>query len=167
MPRRPGGTSFHPVSPRRHPAAPRARQFQVSVLESPFDITPLPTMKQLRMLYVEDNDELRETFQEMLEGEQREVVACATAEEALVLWEASHFDVLVSDISLPGMSGTDLARRIIAKDPERWVVLCSGYQHGDALQALGPRVRELAKPFELDDLDRLMDEIRSSHDSTP
>ena len=124
-------------------------------------------MKQLRMLYVEDNDELRETFQEMLEDDQREVVACATAEEALVLWNASHFDVLVSDISLPGMSGTDLARRIIAKHPERWVVLCSGYQHGDALRALGPRVRELAKPFELDDLDRLMDEIRSSHDGAP
>ena len=72
-------------------------------------------MKQLRMLYVEDNDELRETFQEMLEDDQREVVACATAEEALVLWDASHFDVLVSDISLPGMSGTDLARRMVCE----------------------------------------------------
>lgn len=124
-------------------------------------------MKPLRMLYVEDNAELRDTFQEMLEGDQREVVACASAEEALVLWDASDFDVLVSDISLPGMSGTDLARHIIAQHPERWVVLCSGYDYGEALLALGPRVRALAKPFELQDLDRLMDEIHMSQDNTP
>ncbi len=124
-------------------------------------------MKPLRMLYVEDNAELRDIFQEMLEGDQREVVACATAEEALVLWDASHFDVLVSDISLPGMSGTDLARRVLAVRPEHWVVLCSGYAYGDALCALGPRVRALPKPFELDDLDRLMDEIHMSQDNAP
>lgn len=124
-------------------------------------------MKSLRMLYVEDNPELRETFQEMLEADQREVVACATAEEALVLWNASHFDVLVSDISLPGMSGTDLARRILAANPACWIVLCSGYAYGDALRTLGPRVRELAKPFEMEELDKLMDEIHRSQDCAP
>ncbi len=126
-----------------------------------------PNMTPLRMLYVEDNTELREVFQEMLEGDQREVVACATAEEALVLWNASRFDVLVSDISLPGMSGTDLARRVLAAQPECWVVLCSGYVYGDALLALGPHVRALPKPFEMEDLDRLLDEIRQSLDSAP
>ena len=124
-------------------------------------------MKPLRMLYVEDNAELRDIFQEMLEGDQREVVSCATAEEALALWNASYFDVLVSDICLPGMSGTDLARRILAVDPARWVVLCSGYAYGDAIRALGPRVRALAKPFELEDLDRLMHEIGLSLDGAP
>ena len=124
-------------------------------------------MKPLRMLYVEDNAELRDIFQEMLEGDQREVVSCATAEEALELWNASYFDVLVSDIGLPGMSGTDLARRILAVDPARWVVLCSGYAYGDAIRALGPRVRALAKPFELEDLDRLMHEIGLSLDGAP
>ncbi len=119
-------------------------------------------MKPLRMLYVEDNPELREMLQEMLEGDQREVISCATAEQALELWGASHFDVLVSDIGLPGMSGTDLARRVLAEEPGCWVVLCSGYEYGDALSALGPRVRALPKPFELDDLERLMDEIHLS-----
>ena len=119
-------------------------------------------MKSLRMLYVEDNPELREMLQEMLEGDQREVISCASAEEALDLWKASYFDVLVSDIGLPGISGTELARRVLAEHPERWVVLCSGYEYGDALQAMGPRVRALPKPFELDDLERLMQEIHLS-----
>ncbi len=121
-------------------------------------------MKPVRMLYVEDNADLRDTFQEMLEGDQRQVVSCASAEEALVLWGASDFDVLVTDIGLPGMSGTDLARRILAVQPERWVVLCSGYEYGDAVRVLGPRVRTLSKPFEVEDLDRLMDEIHRSQD---
>lgn len=123
-------------------------------------------MKPLRMLYVEDHLELRDMFQEMLEGPQREVVSCGSAEEAVLLWDASHFDVLVSDIGLPGMSGTDLARRVLAQDPQCWVVLCSGYEYGDAIRALGPRVRELSKPFEMDDLERLMDEIHLSLDNT-
>ena len=123
-------------------------------------------MKTMRMLYVEDNPELREIFQEMLEADQREVIACATAEEALLLWSASAFDVLVSDISLPGMSGIDLARRILETQPPCWVVLCSGYEYGDTLSLLGPRVRALAKPFELDDLERLMDEIHTALEST-
>lgn len=121
-------------------------------------------MKPLRLLYVEDNAELREIFQEMLEGDQREVVACGSAEEALVLWNATDFDVLVSDISLPGMSGTDLARRVLVEHPDRWVVLCSGYEYGDAVRTLGPRVRALAKPFELDELECLMDEIHMAQD---
>lgn len=121
-------------------------------------------MKPLRLLYVEDNAELREIFQEMLEGDQRKVVACGSAEEALVLWNATDFDVLVSDISLPGMSGTDLARRVLVEHPDRWVVLCSGYEYGDAVRTLGPRVRALAKPFELDELECLMDEIHMAQD---
>ncbi len=44
-------------------------------------------------------------------------------------------------------------------------MLCSGYQYGDAIRALGPRVRALAKPFELEDLDQLMDEIHMSRDN--
>ena len=116
-------------------------------------------MKSLSILYVEDNQELRDTFCEMLEGEGREIVACANGEAALALWEARAFDVLLTDISLPGMSGTDLARRVLEKAPDKWIVLCSGYQYRHGLATLGPNVRSLPKPFELEELDALMGEI--------
>ena len=116
-------------------------------------------MKSLSILYVEDNQELRDTFLEMLEGDGREVVACSNGEEALAAWQARVFDVLVTDISLPGMSGTDLARRILARDPAKWVVLCSGYEYPYGLASLGPNVRSLPKPFELEQLEALVDEI--------
>ena len=122
------------------------------------------SMKPLRILYVEDHPELRELLQEMLEGDRREVLACATAEEALAVWNASHFDVLVTDISLPGMLGTDLVRRVLAVRPDCWAVLCSGYEYAEGVGVLGPRVRTLSKPFELEDLERLMEEIATSMD---
>ena len=58
----------------------------------------------MRILYVEDNPELRETIGMLMEGEGRTVTSCASAEEALVLDAGHPFDVLVTDVSLPCMS---------------------------------------------------------------
>ena len=119
-------------------------------------------MKTLSILYVEDNKELRETLSDMLVGPDRAVVAVATGEAALAAWQSGAFDLLVTDISLPGMSGTHLARIILAKNPAQWVVLCSGYEYGNHLATLGPNVRALPKPFELEQLEALMDEITAA-----
>ncbi|AVS75543.1 Response regulator receiver domain-containing protein [Paracidovorax cattleyae] len=120
------------------------------------------SMTPLRILYVEDNAELRETIGMLLEGDDREVVSCATAEEALKLDGPQPFDIVVTDVSLPGMSGTDLCRKLLQVDSQRWIVLCSGYQFGHGLDTLGPNVRALLKPFELEDLEALMESIRSA-----
>ncbi|WP_082548914.1 response regulator [Rhizobacter sp. Root404] len=113
----------------------------------------------LRILYVEDNDDLRETIGMLLESDVREVTTVPNAEAALATWQPGRFDVLVTDVSLPGMSGTALAREVLALDRQQWVVLCSGYGFGQELGTLGTNVRSLPKPFELDELDALMDEI--------
>lgn len=111
------------------------------------------------ILYVEDNDDIRETIGMLLEGEAREVVLCASSEAALAALAQREFDILITDVSLPGLSGTELARRVLAKNPAKWVVLCSGYEFGDSLQTLGPNVRSLSKPFEPEELERLLAEI--------
>lgn len=113
---------------------------------------------------MEDNPELREILGEMLQGEQNEVVSFADAESALAAWHERYFDVVVTDISLPGITGTELARQVLASKPRQWVVLCSGYQYDQAFTALGPNVRSLPKAFDFDELDALMNEIsRSLH----
>ncbi len=113
----------------------------------------------MRILYVEDNRDLRETIGMLMEGEGRTVVACETAEEALELDRGGGFDVVVTDVSLPGMSGTDFAKLLLANAPNRWVVLCTGYELGAHAEAWGLRVRTLRKPFEIEDLDALLEEI--------
>lgn len=116
-------------------------------------------MKSLNILYVEDNDRLRETIGELLESADRKVHAVASAEEALIAFADNSFDVLVTDVSLPGMSGVDLARRVLTTNPHYWVVLCTGYEFKHRLTGLGINVRLLSKPFEIEALEALMDEI--------
>src|ERR1700683_123311 len=53
----------------------------------------------------EDNPEIREMACELLAEDSREIVALATAEDALNAWGRGKFDILITDISLLGMSG--------------------------------------------------------------
>ena len=115
----------------------------------------------LRILFVEDNAPIRESIDILLQGDEREVVSCESAEQALAAFELQPFDVLVTDVSLPEMSGIELARRVIAMSPATWVILSSGYALDSGLEKLGPQVRSLPKPFELDAMDALLSEIRS------
>lgn len=116
----------------------------------------------MRILYVEDNVELREIIGLLMEGDGQTVTSCATAEEAMALDAQQPFDLLVTDVSLPGISGTELARRILAVAPHRWVILCSGYDLGNYPQAWGPNVRTLIKPFEVEELDALIKAVREA-----
>lgn len=119
-------------------------------------------MQPTSILYVEDNDDLRESIAMALEGPAREIALCVSGEEALPLLEGRTWDILMTDVSLPGMTGIDLARRLTAVNPEQWVILCSGYDMGAQLAALGPNVRALTKPFELDALEQLLDQIENA-----
>ena len=120
-----------------------------------------PEAAPLRALFVEDNAELREQIAWLLEEEGLQLVTCATAEEALAAYEPDRFDLVVTDVSLPVMSGVDLARAILRRAPDAWVVFSSGYSMGKDLADFGPNVRALLKPFELQDIQRLTDEIRA------
>lgn len=118
--------------------------------------------KDMRILYVEDNADLRETIGLLMESDSRFVTSCATAEQALELDAAQPFDVVVSDVSLPGLSGTDMARQLLQADAQRWIVLCSGYDLGPYPATWGPQVRTLLKPFEIEDLETLLDSIEQA-----
>ncbi|RZL35707.1 MAG: response regulator [Rubrivivax sp.] len=113
----------------------------------------------LRALFVEDNDDLREQIMWMLEEEGLQVRAFASAEEALQAYRPDEVDLVITDVSLIGMSGVDLARAILRIAPDAWVVFSSGYAMGNALKDFGPHVRALLKPFDFADIRRLIDEI--------
>lgn len=111
------------------------------------------------ILYVEDNDDLRESVAMALESPTREIAVCANGEEALAALAQRDWDILMTDVGLPGINGTDLARQLTRSKPQQWVILCSGYDVGAQLAELGPNVRALVKPFELDALEQLLDTI--------
>ena len=119
-------------------------------------------MQPFSILYVEDNDDLRESISALMEADGREVLSLPSAEAALLAMADKRFDVLITDVSLPGISGTDLARRWLEPDAHRWVLLCSGYDFRHGLASIGPNVRSLPKVFEPEALDALLAEIKAS-----
>jgi two-component system cell cycle response regulator CpdR len=113
----------------------------------------------LRILYVEDNPLVREVTSELLSQDERQVTALGTAEEALNAFKADPFDVVITDISLPVMSGLDLARNILTLKPSVPIIIASGYALTSVVQNLGPNVRTIVKPFEACQIDSLITDL--------
>jgi len=113
----------------------------------------------LRILYVEDNPLVREITCELLAQPTREILAIASAEEALGLFKPDAFDVVVTDVSLPAMSGLEMARRILQLAPAMSIIIATGYRLHVDVESLGPHVRVIEKPFDAPAFDGLLDEL--------
>ena len=103
-----------------------------------------------RFLVVEDSDQVRELVADILRHRQAEVVVAASPEEALAVAAAGPpFDLLITDMVMPGMRGDVLAARLLAQGRVRRVVYMSGYHDG---RGGAPDGQLLAKPFAVKDL---------------
>ena len=83
-----------------------------------------------RVLLVEDDDEVRELLIDVLNSQGLRVTSVASAEEALVAETQQQFDLMITDIGLPGASGTDLGREVRRRSPRLPILFISG-QGGD------------------------------------
>lgn len=87
-----------------------------------------------QVLLVDDDDDLREALATALELAGLEAVAVGDSVRALELLEDASFEVVVSDIRMPGMDGRQLLQRIVDRDADLPVILITG--HGDIEQAV-------------------------------
>ncbi len=78
------------------------------------------------VLFVDDDDALVRTAARLLKSRGFETITAASAVEALVLFENQRFDVVVSDISMPDMTGVQLLRRLRDTDLVVPVILVTG-----------------------------------------
>jgi len=79
-----------------------------------------------RILAVDDQRYFRELLEGLLTEEGYDVVTAASGEEALRIIEQSHFDVVLTDLVMPGMDGNDLVHRVKQRDPEQEIVVVTG-----------------------------------------
>ncbi len=104
------------------------------------------------VLLVEDEDLLREALQRTLTGAGFSVRTAVSAEAALTGLADGLPDLLVTDVTLPAMSGPELAVQLQALVPDLPVLLMSGHAAHPVPAGLGPRVAMLDKPFAADSL---------------
>jgi CheY-like chemotaxis protein len=112
----------------------------------------------LRILVVEDNLDSQYLVCEMLRAFGHHADGVGHPDDALAHLAAARYDVLFTDVSLPGMSGVELARKAIADAPPMQVIFASGY--GDTLlRHLEFPYLSLQKPYELDQLQTALDTV--------
>jgi signal transduction histidine kinase len=99
-----------------------------------------------RILLVEDNDEVGEFAEHLLDELGHEVIRVRSGEEALERALAESFDLVFTDVVMPGMSGLDLAGRLAERRAGLPIILTTGYSDEIARSGAGGRP-VILKPY--------------------
>ena len=121
------------------------------------------------ILLVEDESIVREVTSEVLELAGYRVLQSSGPEEALRVAKEhqGRIGLLLTDVIMPGMNGTDLAQRLQAMQPDLITVFMSGYAENDALSNMRRRsVIHIQKPFTVDVLLSRIAEALGTHART-
>jgi PAS domain S-box-containing protein len=115
-----------------------------------------PVPGPLTLLLIDDEEVVREMISEVLRYEGIEVVCAADGAKGIELFrqQRAGIDVVLLDLSMPGLSGEETFLRLREIDPEVCVILSSGYDHVEAARRFGGREPAgfIQKPYRPTDL---------------
>lgn len=126
----------------------------VSMIDRSFNPTD-PQNSSIRILFVEDEDSVRSFAVRALKKKGYDIISCNSSENALEhLENDKKFDLLLTDMMLPGISGAELANIVREKIPEIKIVIASGYSEEMARQGLknSDDFDFISKPYSLGNL---------------
>jgi PAS domain S-box-containing protein len=109
----------------------------------------------LHVLVVEDNPDSNEIVCELIAMLGHDVSNVLNAEQAWNLMQAQDFDVLLTDVSLPGMSGIELARKVLGEKPHTRIIFSTGHEL-ETIAKIGIKADILRKPYDLLQLKALL-----------
>ena len=125
----------------------------------------MPTIVSPRILIVDDEVEITEILADLL-SEEYDCIRAGSAEEALTRLHESEFQLVISDITMPGMSGLDMIPHVKEFAPDTVVVMISGMQTVEsAIGALRLGAFDyLMKPFDLRQVEAVVKRALEHHD---
>ena len=109
----------------------------------------------IQILIAEDDDSFREMIQDFLKTPQRTIFSFKNGQEAIQALRQGRFDLVISDLMMPGADGMEVLREAKERNPDSVVILVTGYASLDsALRAIrGGAYDYIRKPFKLDELE--------------
>jgi len=112
------------------------------------------TGDEIRVLLVEDEDTVRNVVARLLKKLGYEVSSAANADEAIAFFAGGgSFDLVVTDIVMPGLSGIEMSEVLKARFPELRFLFISGYTSRELGTApAAPPEPFLPKPFTMQEL---------------
>lgn len=107
-------------------------------------------LKNITVLYVEDEDMVRMPTTMLLKRAFKKVLACENSEEALNILKGEEVDIVITDILMQGMGGQLLARKIKELEPNLPIIVVSAFD--DTTHQVPEAEGRLVKPIKKDDL---------------
>ena len=144
------GPEFQSGIPRGECPRLNARQRQKSTISATANLIMSETIAQPRLLIVDDEVEVRRVLRDLL-GDTYQCSEAASAEEALVQLRDRDYELVISDITMSGMTGLEMIPRVKVISPDTVIVMISGMQTIEsAINALRLGAFDyLMKPFDL------------------
>jgi DNA-binding NtrC family response regulator len=106
-------------------------------------------MKSIRLLIVDDEAVIRDGLKRVLEGESFVVETCSSGFSAIEIMQQREFDLIITDLKMPGMSGIEVLKSVRTLQPHIPVILITGYASIDtAVEAIKNGASDyISKPF--------------------
>jgi signal transduction histidine kinase/CheY-like chemotaxis protein len=137
-------------------------QTDASVVRAAAKAGGLAQQKSSSILVVEDNSEVANFAEALLSELGHKITRAASGEEALDLAREQQFDIVFSDVVMPGMGGLKLADILAREQPDLPVVLATGYSQEIAETGAGGRA-VILKPYRLATLAEALSDALHTH----
>ncbi|WP_196138322.1 GGDEF domain-containing response regulator [Aliikangiella sp. G2MR2-5] len=148
-----------------HIANTTAREFDINALTAYDQRNELPqlitlveqktnsTNQKQKLLVIEDNPDTRHLVSRIL-GNRFEIVGAEDGTSGLALWSESEFALVLLDVMLPGMTGNEILRKIMAEKPGQSVVIMTANHHAELAEELmlAGAADFVTKPFRAEQL---------------
>ncbi len=135
----------------------RGTRFQVlwpTAVTAPLQAVAAPTGQSRTVLVIDDEDLVRDVVARMVEDLGYAAVTAADGRAGLELVDRQSVDVVLVDLTMPNMSGSDVCAALRQRRPDLPLIVCSGYDR----DSRGPVQADafLPKPFRIDALERTL-----------
>ena len=131
-------------------------------MSSPDSRTSPQSSSPAHILLVEDEKDVREALSAQLQDEGHQVVEAESGTEALSLLQQSPYDILLTDVMIPGISGIELVEQIADLQQQPVTIVMTGYGSVEmAVKAIKAGAFDfLQKPFSVDVLSATIESAR-------
>lgn len=122
----------------------------------------MPT-KSVKILLVEDDPQIRQVIRELLRGDQRQITVTEDGSTAFLKLQNEVFDLLVTDLGLPGPSGWDLIEEGLKLSPDMRVIVITSWTDSHSEES-AQKLRVdyiIQKPFRISQVKEAVEDILS------
>jgi CheY-like chemotaxis protein len=125
-------------------------------LDRPASTTEVSTERQPRILVIDDDRYVRMLLCDLLSTWGYDADVAADGIEGLALFERGTYDMVLTDLAMPNVTGLDVVAGVRDRDPSIAVILFTGFMGEVAGEDQRLGVRVLRKPLDIDDLRRAL-----------